>query len=165
MHGAERQAALQDLHQLFFVIGDAAAGAAHGETGAEDAGIADTAGKLEARGDRVDELGLRRFETDLAHRVLEEEAVFGLLDGVDLGADQLDAIFLQDAGFGKLDGEVQSGLAAHGGKQRIRPLAADDLFQVGQSQRLDIGFVGEVRIRHDGGRIGIDEDDFVAVGA
>ena len=37
VHRAEREAALQNLDQLFLVVGDAAAGAAHGETGAQDA--------------------------------------------------------------------------------------------------------------------------------
>ncbi len=117
------------------------------------------------RGDRVDELRLRRLEADLAHRIFEEQAVFGLLDGVDLGADQLDAVLIQDAGFGEFDREIQPGLAADGGEQRVGPFAADDLFEVGRGQRLDVGFVGQIRIRHDGGRIGIDEDDFEAVGA
>ena len=84
------------------------------------------------RGDRVDELRLRRLEADLAHRIFEQQAVFGLLDGVDLGADQLHAVLLQHAGFGEFHREIQAGLAAHGGEQRVGPLAADDLFEVGQ---------------------------------
>ena len=122
-------------------------------------------GELQAGGDGVDELRLRRLQADLAHGVFEQQAVFGLLDGVDLGADQLHAVLFEHAGFGEFHGEIQAGLAAHGGEQRIGPLAADDLFEVGQGERLDVGFVGEVRVRHDGGRIGIDQDDFEAVGA
>src|SRR5262249_26965329 len=38
--------------------------------------------------------------------------------------------------------------------------AGDDL----RRDRLHIGGVGDVRIRHDGGRIGIDEDDAIALG-
>ena len=162
---AEGEAALQDFDELFLVVGDAAAGAAHGETGAQDAGVADALGELQAAGDGVDELRLRRLQADLAHRVLEQEAVFGLLDGVDLGADQLHAVLIEHAGFGEFDGEIEAGLAADGGEQRIGALAADDLFEVGAGERLDVGLVGEVRVRHDGGRIGIDQDDFVAVGA
>ena len=67
---------------------------------------------------------MRRFEADLAHRVLEQEAVFGLLDGVDFGADQFDAVFFQHAGFGQFDGEIQGGLSADGGEQGVRPFAA-----------------------------------------
>ncbi len=35
----------------------------------------------------------------------------------------------------------------------------------GTGERLDVGPVGQIRIGHDGGRVGIDQDDFVAVGA
>ena len=112
-----------------------------------------------------DELRLRRFEADLAHGVFEQQAVFGLLDGVDLGADQLHAVLIEHAGFGQFHGKIQAGLAAHGGEQRIGPLAADDLFEIGRGQRLDVGLVGEIGVGHDGRRIGIDQDHFVAVGA
>ena len=73
--------------------------------------------------DAVDELRLRRLEADLAHRVLEQQPVFGLLDGVDLGADQLHAVLVEHAGFGQLDGKIQAGLPADGREQRVRPLA------------------------------------------
>ena len=73
---------------------------------------------------------MRRLQADLAHRVFEEQAVFGLLDGVDLGADQLDAVFFEHAGFGQFDREIQAGLAADGGEQRVGPFLADDLFDV-----------------------------------
>ena len=128
-------------------------------------GIADAFGELQAGGDGVDQLRLRRLQADLAHRVLEQQAVFGLLDGVDLGADQLHAVLLEHAGFGQFHREIQAGLAADGGEQRVGPLAADDLFEVGQRERFDVGLVGEIRVGHDGGRIGIDQDDFEAVGA
>ena len=66
--------------------------AAHREAGAQDGGIAVLRGERQAAFDVGDELRLRRFEADLPHRVFEEQAVFGLLDGVDFGADQLDAV-------------------------------------------------------------------------
>ena len=73
--------------------------------------------------DVVDELRLRRLQADLAHRVLEQQAVFGLLDGVDLGADQFDAVLVEHARFGQFHREIQAGLPAHGGEQRVGPLA------------------------------------------
>ena len=112
-----------------------------------------------------DELRLRRLEADLAHRVFEEQAVFGLLDGVDLGADQFHAVLIEHAVLGQFHGEIQAGLAADGGEQRVGALAADDFFEIGRGQRLDVGLVGEIGVGHDGGRIGIDQDHFVAVGA
>jgi hypothetical protein len=58
---------------------------------------------------------------------------------------------------------IERGLAAHGRQQRVGPLLLDDGRQDVRGDRLDIGGVGDVRIGHDGGRIGIDEDDPVAL--
>ncbi len=155
----------QNGDQIFAVVSDAAARAAHGETGAQDGGIAVFRGECEAAFDIGDELRVRRFEADLAHRVFEEEAIFGLLDGVDFGADQFNAVAIEDAGFGQFDREVERGLAADRGEQGIRAFFGDDLFEVLAAERLDVGAVGQFRVRHDGGRIGVDQDDFVAIGA
>ena len=74
-------------------------------------------------------LRLGDVQADLPHGVLEQQAVFGLLDGIELGADQLDAVLVEHARLGQLHREVQAGLAAHGGQQRVGPLLADDLFE------------------------------------
>ena len=79
-------------------------------------------------------LRLRHFEADLAHRVLEQQPVFGLLDGIDFGADEFDAVFFEHARFGEFDREIQPGLAADRGEQRVGTLLADDLF--GDTARL-----------------------------
>ena len=76
-------------------------------------------------------LRVRRLQADLAHGVFEQQAVFGLLDGVDLGADQLHAIVIEHARLGQFHRKIQAGLPADGGEQRIGPLLADDLFQIG----------------------------------
>ncbi len=44
----ERDAALQDVHEFFAVIGDAAAGSAQCEAGTQDAGVADPLGEFQA---------------------------------------------------------------------------------------------------------------------
>ena len=88
-------------------------------------------GEIEAALDGGDELRLRCVEADLAHRVFEEQTVLGLLDGVDLGADQFDAVAIEHACFGEFDGEIEPGLAADGGKQSVGALSADDLFEIG----------------------------------
>ena len=61
--------------------------------------------------------------------------------------------------FGKLHGGVEAGLAAHGGQERVGPLARDDLLHDLGRDGLDVGLVGHVRVGHDGGGIGIDEHD------
>ena len=87
------------------------AGAAHGEAGPQDERVADTFREGQAVFDGVDQLRLRQIQADLAHRVLEEETVFGFLDRVDLRSDQFHAIAIQNAYFGQRDGKIQAGLA------------------------------------------------------
>ena len=115
--------------------------------------------------DRSHQLRLRQIQTDLAHRVFEQQPIFGLLDGIQLRADQLDAVLIQHARFGQRHGKIQSGLAADGGKQRVGTLAADHFLGELDAQRLDIGAVRQIRIRHDGGRIRIDQNHLVAIRA
>ena len=58
--------------------------------------------------------------------------------------------------------QVQSGLAANPGQNGIRTFLADDLGDIFQRQRLHIYLVGNRGVRHDGGRIAVAQDDFVA---
>src|SRR5208283_3098746 len=115
----------------------------------------------------VDESGARHLETDADHRVFEEQTVFGLLDGFKLGANQLDVIPLQNAGVGKIDGEIQCCLSADCWQKSELPRVrlarkhlrfnADNLFHVVVVQRLDVGAVGQLGIGHDGGRIRVHQ--------
>src|SRR5690606_39901597 len=54
---------------------------------------------------------------------------------------------------------VERRLPTHGGQQRIRALGGDDLRDDLWRDRLDVCGVGQLRIRHDGGRIGVDQND------
>ena len=125
--------------------------------------------------------GNRHVEADGEHQILERLPVFALVDGLGLGANHFDAVFFQDAGAVQGHGGVERGLAAERGQQNelvrglvlaagvwgtpILPshlLADDDFLDDFGRDRLDVGAVGELRVGHDGGRIGIDEDDAVA---
>ncbi len=97
--------------------------------------------------DIVHQLRLRHFQADLAHRILEQQTVFGFLDRFDLGADQLDAVLVQHARFGQIDRQIQSGLAAHCGKQRIWTLLANHFFGERDAQRFDVGSIRQIRDR------------------
>ena len=118
--------------------------------------------------------GLGNFEADLGHRIFEEQAVFALLDGVELRADELRAVLFEDAAVGEFDGEIESGLSADGGKHGEDAGAsavgehfgfdADDLFEIGAVERLDVGAVGHLGVGHDGGRVGVHQHHFVAFG-
>ena len=58
---------------------------------------------------------------------------------------------------------IQSGLPTHGGKYRIRSLRLYDLCHGFPLDRFDIGRIGKIRIRHDGGRIRVHQYDPVSL--
>ena len=60
-------------------------------------------------------------------------------------------------------GQVEGGLAAQGGQQGVGPLALDDRGEHLGVERLDVGGVGEVGVGHDRRRVGVDQDDPVAL--
>ena len=97
------------------------------------------------------------------HRLAEQLAVFRLVDGVGGGADHLDVEFLQRAHLAQRQRAVERGLPAHGRQQRVGPFLLDDLGDDLRRDRLDIGGVGQIRIGHDGRRIGVHQDDPVAL--
>ena len=108
---------------------------------------------------------LRHVEADPGHRLAEQLAVLGLVDGLEIGADQLAAEPLQRAALGQRLGGVQRRLPAHGRQQRVRALLGDDLLDDRRRDRLDIGDVGRLRVGHDRGRVRVHQDDPEALGA
>src|SRR5690606_17381286 len=155
--------------ELFGVVGDAAARAAQREARTDHRREARAAGEL---GDpaldfpglvhAVRDARLRRLQADAAHGLLELLAVFGLLDGFGVGADQLDTVLLEHAMLGQVERAVERGLPAHGGQQRVGALALDDLLDDLPGDRLDVGDVGSFRVGHDGGRVAVDQHHLVA---
>jgi len=55
----------------------------------------------------------RAFKADFIHRVAEQQPVFGLGDHLGIGADQLNAIFFQDAELRQRHARIQTGLPTH----------------------------------------------------
>ena len=161
-------AALDDLDELGLVVGDAAAGAAERERRPDDRRQADVVERLERLDQRLDLPGARRFEPDPLHRLAEQLAVLGLVDGVGGGADHLDVEFVQHAHLPQRQRGIERGLSAHGGQQREAAgndvtLLLDDLGDDLRRDRLDIGGVGEIGVGHDRRRVGIHQHDPVAL--
>ena len=95
-------------------------------------------------------------------------AVLGLVDGVGGGADHLDVELVERALLAQRQRAVQRGLAAHGRQQRKAAgndvaFLLDDLGDDLRRDRLDVGRVRQFRIGHDRRRIGIDQDDAIAL--
>ena len=61
---------------------------------------------------------------DLGDDVLEPLPVLAALNGLEVGADQFDAVAFQHAVLVERDGGVQRGLPAEGGQQRVDLVAA-----------------------------------------
>ncbi len=112
---------------------------------------------------RVGKRRFRRLESDLLHRLAEQLAVLGLVDGVGVGTDHLDVELVEHAHAAQRQRGVERGLPAHGGQERVGALLLDDLGDDLRRDRLDVGSVGEVGIGHDRRRIGIDQHDPVAL--
>ena len=111
---------------------------------------------------RVHDPAGRAAEADRGHGVAEQLAVFGLGDGIGLGADHLDAPALQRAVVEQLHADVQRRLPAHRRQQRVGALALDDLLDDGGRDRLDVGGIRHAGVGHDGGRVGVHQDHPVA---
>ena len=110
----------------------------------------------------------RRLQADLGHRLAEQLAVLGLVDRVSGGADHLDIELVERALPAQRQRAVERGLSAHGRQQRKAAgndvaLLLDDLGDDLGRDRLDIGRIRQLRIGHDRGRIGVDQDDPIAL--
>src|SRR5580698_9430298 len=172
MHRRKVQTVGQNLDQFLAVIGDAAARTAQRKAGPDEDGKTILLRKVHAIAEIVHQHGLRNIEADAYHCVLEEQAVLSLLDGFELGADHLHAVFIENPGIGKIDSQIERRLSAHSRQQgklaRARPhhrcLYADDLFHIGDGQRLNVRAVGKLRVRHDGSWVGVHQHHFIAIG-
>ena len=95
--------------------------------------------------------------------VAEELAVFGPTDDVEWCADQLDTEIVQDARLGQLLCEVERRLAAHRRQQSIGSLAAENVGDTFEVERLEIRAIGETRVGHDRRRVRVHNDRAEAV--
>ena len=165
VHRAQVEAALGELVELVDVVGDAAADAAERERGPDDGREADVVDDGGGLGERPGDAALRHLDANLPHRVAEQQAILGHLDRVDLRADQLDAVLLQDAALVQRHREVERGLAAHGRQHRVGPFLLDDLFHDLGCERLDVGLIRQLRVGHDRRRVAVDQHDLEPLGA
>ena len=157
--GRVMDAGAGDAVQLLFVVGDAGAQATHGEARAYDQRIAEFFGDLVAFLKAVRDAGTGGFGTGLVHDLLEQLTVLAAVDGFQRSTNQLDIVLLEHACLAQRHGGIQRGLATEGGQQRVGAFLGDDLLEDRGGDRLDVGGVGHLRVGHDGGRVGVDEDD------
>ena len=146
-----------DQAQLLLVVRDAAASAAHGEARAQNHRISELFHDGQRILDAIRIIAAGRFDAKLCHALVEQLTVLAAVDGIKVATDHLNAVFLQNAGFGQLNRGVQAGLPAQGGQKRIRMLASDDPLDELGGDGLDVGSIGHGGIGHDGRRVGVDQ--------
>lgn len=162
-HGAVAQAAFRNRQELLVGVRDAAARAAEGKAGPDDDGQADFLLVLHGFFHGVHHLAACGFHADFFHGGLEQFAVFALLDGLHARADEFHAVLFEAAALVQFHRQVQRRLPAQRGQNRVRLLLLDDLLHELRRQRLQIRRVGQFRVGHDGRRVGIDQNDAVAL--
>ena len=157
------QAALANRLEFFSVVCNAAAGAAHRERWPDDDREAELA--LHAPGffQRMRHARTCRAEADLRHRLLEFRAVFRLVDRFRRCANQLALVFFEHAVTMQVERAIERRLAAHGRQDCVRLFLGDDALDELPGDRLDVRHVRHLRIRHDGSRIAVDENDAVTL--
>ncbi len=159
----EVQTAFADFFELFTVVSDTAAGAAHGKGRTDDAREAHVSGNRQRFFHSVRDTGTRGVETNFLHRDIEATTVFGFINGVGGGANHGDAELFEHALPLQLQRTVQRGLAAHGRQHCIRTLFFNDFAHHFPVNRLDVGGIGHFRVGHDGGRVGVHQNDAIAL--
>ncbi len=128
MDEARVQSRIEHRAQLRVVRNDAPARAGQRVSGADDQRISCRFRKRHALLDIGDDRALGDGFADLLHLELKALPVFGEPNRFDRRTEQLDAVARKYARLIELDGEIEAGLAAQSGKQRIGALARDDLF-------------------------------------
>ncbi len=161
--GRSIEAAAHDGLELLAVVGDAAAAAAHGEGRPDHGREADFRLHRQRLLHAVRDARPRGLQADVRHGAAEQLAVLGHVDGTLGRADHLDVVFLEHALARQVQGRVERRLSAHGWQERARPFLIDDAFDGSPVDRLDVDAVRGFRIRHDGGRIGVHQNDSIAL--
>ena len=105
----------------------------------------------------------RALQANALHGLIEQIAVFGHIDRIGVGTDHLHAELLQHAMLFKLEGAVQRRLATHGGQNRIGTLGLDDFLDRLPGNRLDVSGIGHGRVGHDGGGVGVNQNNPVTL--
>ena len=151
--------AADDFLEFLGIVGDPTAGAAQGKGWPDDRRKPYCPERLDSFGKRTDKQAPGRNQSDFVHRLPEKLTIFGLDDCRFAGADQLDAVPLEDTRASERHCGVEGRLAAHCRQQRLRPFAGNDLRDHFRGDRLDIGRVGQLRVGHDRRRVRIHQDD------
>ena len=152
-----------DALELLTVVGDAAPCSAQGERRSDDGGEPDARLFLERLVERMGDFRPGYFEADVLHGLPKQVAILRHVDGFAGGGDELYVVFLEHAFAREVEGTIEAGLPPHRWQQCVRALLGDDPLHRRPMHRLDVDRVRHLRVRHDRRRVGIHEDDAVAL--
>ena len=154
--------AFANRQEFIFVVSNATARTAHGERRTNQGREADLFLRCQSFVHGVADKRFRARQTDFFHRFFKAAAVFCLVNCVFGRTDQLDIVFRQHTVARQIKRTVQRSLAAHRGQNRIRTLFGDNLLHRLPHNRLDVGNIRHFRVGHDGGGVGVYQNDFIA---
>ena len=148
-----------DVHiraDVVFAVGDGHILPADDVGRPQQHGVADAFGGPERLLHRLDAQSLRALDAELAQQPVEPLAVLGGVDALGRGAEDADALGVEE--LGQLDGR----LPAEGDDDADGVFGLDDAPDVLLGQRLEVQPVGDVEV--GGHRLGVvvDDDDLVA---
>ena len=112
-------------------------------------------------------MALGGLHGDFVELADEEVAVFGVHDGFDGGAEDADAVLLEDARLVEFGAAVQGRLPAEGQEDAVRALTLDDARDEVWGDGEEVDLVGDAFRGLDGGDVGVDQhglDAFFAQG-
>ena len=110
----------------------------------------------------MDDARARRIDAEALHRGLKDFAVLAALDRIEVDADDLNAILIENALLGKLHGKIKTRLAAKVRKNGIGALLGDNLLKARFVQRLDIRGIRHDGIGHDCSGVGIHKNNLIS---
>ena len=163
MNGRKGKGVFHHCAKLGLIPRKAAARSAQGKCGAENDGIADGVCSLNRFFNAVCDLRGNDRLADPLTKLLEKLSVLGAFDAFGVCAEQFDFTLLKHALFGKLHCKVKSGLAADSGNDCVGALVAAYPCHIFEGQRFHINLVGDGGVGHNGGRVGVCENDLVAL--
>ena len=162
--GRQIQPLGHDVSKLVDVVGDSATRTAEGVGRTDDGRKPNLLKKRLRLGHVVSDIGLGTVQANLLHGFFEEGAILSEFNGLRFGANKFASVLLQDPIVEERHGQIQSCLATHGRQDGIWTFSSDDLLTELRRQGFHVSGIRHLRIRHDGRRIGIDQNDFVAQG-
>ncbi len=127
--------------------------------GPHDERVAELLGAREQLVHRVADDGCRDIRPGIEDQLLEDLAVLALVDRLEVRADELDVVLLEDAVVVQVDRGVERRLAAEGREDRVGALLRDDRLDDLPRDGLDVGRIGEVGVGHDRRGVRVDQDD------